>query len=88
MATTASGDTQLGLDASCLKLVKWLMRTADPTKSGPLRIRAFTTHTVQSGAAVLGLGPNGDAICIVEPAGDHNLAGTVFGLGVNPIPWA
>lgn len=88
VATTASGDTQLGLDASCLKLVKWLMRTADPTKSGPLRIRAFTTHTVQSGAAVLGLGPNGDAICIVEPAGDHNLAGTVFGLGVNPIPWA
>jgi hypothetical protein len=88
VATTTPGDTQPGLDASCSKLVKWLMRTPDPSKSGLLRIRAFTTHIDQSGAAVLGLGPNGDAICIVEPAGDHNLHGTLFGLGVNPIPWA
>lgn len=88
VATTASGDTQQGVDAHCLKLVKWLMRTADPTKRALLRIRAFTSHTNQSGTAVLGLGPNGDAICIVEPAGDRNLHGTLFGLGLNPIPWA
>ncbi len=88
VATTVPGDTQPGVDASCLKLVRWLMRSPDPTKSGLLRVRAFTTHTDASGDDVEGLGPNGGAACIVEPANGHNLQGTLFGLGVNSIPWA
>ncbi len=88
VVTTSPGDTQPGLDARCLKLVSWLMRTPDPTKLGLLRVRAFTTHADPSGAAVEGLGPQGDATCIVEPANQHNLHGTLFGLGLNPIPWA
>lgn len=88
VATTSPGDIQPGLDARCLALVRWLMRTPDPTKLGLLRVRAFTTHIDPSGAAVEGLGLNGDATCIVEPADQHNLHGTLFGLGLNPIPWA
>ena len=88
VTTIATGDTPSGLDAHCLKLVSWLMRTPDPTKAGLLRVRAFTTHNDPSGAAVEGPSLNGDATCIVEPADQHNLHGTLFGLGLNPIPWA
>lgn len=88
VATTSPGDTQPGLDSHCLTLVRWLMRTPDPTRLGLLRVRAFTTHIDASGAAVEGLSLNGDATCIVEPADHHNLHGTLFGLGLDPIPWA
>lgn len=88
VATTSPGDTQPGLDASYLKLVKWLMRTPDPTRAELLGVRALTTHPDASGTDVEGLGSNGDALCIVEPATDRNLHGTLIGLGVNPVPWA
>lgn len=88
VVATVSGDTQVGLDASCLKLVRWLMRNSDPTKDGLLAVRAFTTHIDRSGAAVEGLGPNSDATCIVEPTAHGNVLGSLFGLGLNPIPWA
>lgn len=88
VATNSPGDTQSGLDATCLNLVRWLMRTPDPTKLRLLTVRAFTTHTGSSGEAVEGIGLNGDDACIVEPAVQHNLHGTLIGLGLKPIPWA
>ena len=87
-ATIEPGDTQAGLNASCLQLVKWLMRTPDPTKHGLLGVRAFTDHTDKDGGAVEGLGANGDAACIVEPTVRGNIRGTLFGLAANPVPWA
>lgn len=88
-ATTSLRDTQAQLNASCLELVRSLMRNSDPTKKGLLRIRAFTTHIdLSTGATTEGLGSNGDATCIVGSFDQHQLIGTLFGLGRNPIPWA
>jgi len=91
VAAPASGETRAHLDASCVQLIRWLMRDRDPTKGGLLTVRTAVAHVdPDTGAPTEGFSSNGDlskAACFIEPASPRQLHGTLFGLDSNPVPW-
>ncbi|MET3807315.1 hypothetical protein ABIB25_004338 [Nakamurella sp. UYEF19] len=84
---------QPALDSDCRAFVASATHLADLTAGGALRVAAVPFHFDATGNPRPGLSSNPpdmavEAMCTIGVTGTRLLAGTLFGIGSGPLPWA